>query len=150
MYIKKHSRVSFKTNRKSGYKRNHNFSNGKLRNKGNITQQYNKYLKLAKEAFTSGDRIKSEYYYQFTDHYYRLIVELGINFEDNQLNIDNKAEEISNNKAGEVKEELSNDENENQKNLTNENEQEDKNLDSIESVPFISEPVKKRGTKSIK
>ena len=64
MYIKKNTRMTFKSNRRSAFKRNNNFSNGKVRNKGNITQQYNKYLKLAKEAFTSGDRIQSEYYYQ--------------------------------------------------------------------------------------
>ena len=55
----------------------------KGRNKGNVSQQYNKYLKLAKEAFRSGDRIQSEYYYQFTDHYYRLMIELGISIEEN-------------------------------------------------------------------
>ena len=90
MYTKKNPRGSFKSNRRSGFRRNNNFSNGKIRNKGNVTQQYNKYLKLAKEAFTSGDRIQSEYYYQFTDHYYRLMAELGLNIEESEVSSENK------------------------------------------------------------
>ena len=83
MYTKNNGRVTFRSNRRQGFKRNSNFSNGKVRNKGNISQQYQKYLKFAKEAFSSGDRVKSEYYYQFADHYSRLMIELGISFEDN-------------------------------------------------------------------
>ena len=48
MYIKKPTRVTFKSNRRPNFKRNNNFTNGKPRNKGNVSQQYNKYLKLAK------------------------------------------------------------------------------------------------------
>ena len=81
MYTKKNGRMTYKSNRRPNFKRNNNFL-PKNRNKGNITQQYNKYLKLAKDTFSSGDRIQAEYYYQFTDHYYRLMVELGINLED--------------------------------------------------------------------
>ena len=99
MYTKKNARVTFRSNRRSGFKRNNNFSNGKGRNKGNITQQYNKYLNLAKEAFTSGDRIQSEYYYQFTDHYYRLMVELGINIDESQINLDGKINSSLDNQA---------------------------------------------------
>ena len=91
MYTKKSPRVTFKSNRRSNFRRNNNYSNGKIRNKGNVSQQYNKYLKLAKEASSSGDRIQSEYYYQFTDHYYRLMVEMGINIEDSDLNLESKS-----------------------------------------------------------
>ena len=84
MYIKKPTRVTFKSNRRPNFKRNNNFTNGKPRNKGNVSQQYNKYLKLAKEAFSSGDRVQSEYYYQFTDHYYRIMIDLGIALEENE------------------------------------------------------------------
>ena len=83
MYVKKNTRVTFKSNRRHGHRRNNSFSNGKGRNKGNITQQYQKYLKLAKEASSSGDRIQSEYYYQFADHYSRLMLELGLFIDDN-------------------------------------------------------------------
>ena len=58
MYVKKNGRVAFRSNRRQNYKRNNNFSGGKVRNKGNVSQQYQKYLKLAKEAFSSGDRIQ--------------------------------------------------------------------------------------------
>ena len=58
MYTKKNGRVSYRSGKRSNFKRNNNFIN-KSRNKGNVTQQYNKYLKLAKEASSSGDRIKS-------------------------------------------------------------------------------------------
>ena len=98
MYSRKNGRVTFKSSRRTGFKRNINFSNPKGKNKGNINQQYNKYIKLAKEAFSSGDRIQAEYYYQFTDHYYRLMVELGINIDENSnLNLnENKVEDQQN------------------------------------------------------
>ena len=83
MYTKKNGRVSYRSGKRSNFKRNNTFIN-KSRNKGNVTQQYNKYLKLAKEASSSGDRIQSELYYQYTDHYYRVMVELGISFEEHE------------------------------------------------------------------
>jgi len=49
MYIKKNARVTFRSNRRSNFKRNNNYSGNKPRNKGNVMQLYNKYLKLAKE-----------------------------------------------------------------------------------------------------
>ena len=85
MYTKKSGRMTFKSGRRPSYKKTGGYINNKNRNRGNVSQQYNKYLKLAKEAFTSGDRIQSEYYYQFTDHYYRLMVELGISIEENTI-----------------------------------------------------------------
>ena len=83
MYKKNNGRTTYKTNRRPSFKKTSGYQNYKGRNKGNVSQQYNKYLKLAREAFRSGDRIQSEYYYQFTDHYYRIMVELGINVEEN-------------------------------------------------------------------
>ena len=68
MYTKKSGRMTYKTNRRPNFKRNNNYA-PKGRNKGNVSQQYNKYLKLAKDTFSTGDRIQAEYYYQFTDHY---------------------------------------------------------------------------------
>jgi len=152
MYTKKNARVTFKSNRRSGYKRNNNFSNGKGRNKGNVTQQYNKYLKLAKEALTSGDRIQSEYYYQFTDHYYRLMVELGINFEENDLNVNTKNDITSDNQESQSETEQNSDsENKNteDKIKTEINDEED-SVESIESIPFIAEPAKKNRARNTK
>ena len=105
MYTKKNGRMTFKSNRRPNFKRNNNFAS-KSRSKGNITQQYNKYLKLAKDTFSSGDRIQAEYYYQFTDHYYRLMVELGISIEENTNSEESK--QSSNDNLSEDNENISN------------------------------------------
>ena len=145
MYTKKNGRMTYKSNRRPNFKRNNNY-NSKGRNKGNVTQQYNKYLKLAKDTFSSGDRIQAEYYYQFTDHYYRLMLELGLSLEDQESSDDNKAIESENI-------DIENDK-ENSKNIKEtlevNNNEEDETEQSIESVPFISEPIKKKRTRNIK
>ena len=149
MYTKKNGRMTYKSNRRPNFKRNNNFVH-KNRNKGNITQQYNKYLKLAKDTFSSGDRIQAEYYYQFTDHYYRLMIELGINLEDQYNTDETKSSNNESTNIDEIKEvsvennsKLVDDELKNQ----DEDEYEDA---SIESVPFISEPAKKKRTRTQK
>ena len=43
MYVKKNTRVTFRSNKRHGHKRSNSFSNDRGRNKGNITQQYQKY-----------------------------------------------------------------------------------------------------------
>ena len=145
MYTKKNGRMTYKSNRRPNFKRNNNY-NSKGRNKGNVTQQYNKYLKLAKDTFSSGDRIQAEYYYQFTDHYYRLMLELGLSLEDQESSDDNKAIESENI-------DIANDK-ENSKNIKEtlevNNNEEDETEQSIDSVPFISEPIKKKRTRNIK
>tara|TARA_B110000438_G_scaffold294182_1_gene335187 strand:+ start:532 stop:1008 length:477 start_codon:yes stop_codon:yes gene_type:complete len=152
MYTKKNARVTFRSNRRPNFKRNNNFSNGKNRNKGNVSQQYNKYLKLAKEASSSGDRIQSEYYYQFTDHYYRLMIELGINIEDNDSQEDTKSDSISEEDSGEE----NNIETDSGKDEVDEKEipkkeikikEKDNEIESIESIPFISKPAKKKSSR---
>ena len=95
MYTKKNGRMTYKSNRRPNFKRSNNYSS-KGRSKGNVTQMYNKYLKLAKDTFSSGDRIQAEYYYQFTDHYYRLMLELGLNIEDQETSIDSKVTNTDN------------------------------------------------------
>ena len=139
MYVKKNTRVTFRSNRRQGHKRNNNFSNGKGRNKGNITQQYQKYIKLAKEASSSGDRIQSEYYYQFADHYSRLMLELGLFVDDNAEN-QNSVETKS---IEEKSENNNNSDEEIEINKGEESAETENNNDSIESVPFISQPPKK-------
>ena len=147
MYTKKNGRVSYRSGKRSNFKRNNTFIN-KSRNKGNVTQQYNKYLKLAKEASSSGDRIQSELYYQYTDHYYRVMVELGISFEEHDgsenKSIENKSVEVEE-KASSREEELPEEKNINLQEDSLENSKED--LESIESIPFISDPPKKKSTK---
>ena len=147
MYTKKNGRMTYKTNRRPTFKRNNNYSS-KGRNKGNVSQQYNKYLKLAKDTFSAGDRIQAEYYYQFTDHYYRLMQELGINLDD-QDNILEPRGASSENIVSEN--EKDNKQSSQEEADTNKDEDEDDVLvDSIESIPFISEPVKKKRTKNSK
>jgi len=145
MYTKKNGRMTFKSNRRPNFKRNNNFIS-KGRNKGNISQQYNKYLKLAKDTFSSGDRIQAEYYYQFTDHYYRLMVELGINLEEQDSSEDTK---VLNNDNVNSEDNKDVSVEENQKVEVEEIKHEDTDQ-SIESVPFISEPLKKKRTRSSK
>ena len=152
MYTKKNARVTFKSNRRPGFKRNSNFSNGRGRNKGNVTQQYNKYLKLAKEALTSGDRVQSEYYYQFTDHYHRQMVELGINIDENEISLETKSDTKIDNQVKEPEIEQ-NDKHKNkniENNLSTEIEDQDENVESIESIPFIAEPAKKKKVRNSK
>ena len=145
MYTKKNGRMTYKSNRRPNFKRNNNYSN-KGRNKGNVTQQYNKYLKLAKDTFSAGDRIQAEYYYQFTDHYFRLMQELGINLEDQDTSIETKDASPENLISEGDKEEISNEE----ENLDSNKTTDDDVEQSIESIPFISEPVKKKRTRSSK
>ena len=145
MYTKKNGRMTFKSNRRPNFKRNNNYVS-KGRNKGNITQQYNKYLKLAKDTFSSGDRIQAEYYYQFTDHYYRLMQELGINLDDQ----DNLLESRDANSENIVSENEKENKQSSEEDIETNKDEDSVVDDSIESIPFISEPVKKKRTRSSK
>ncbi len=138
MYKKNSGRTTYKSNRRPGFKKTGGYQSFKGRNRGNVSQQYNKYLKLAKEAFRSGDRIQSEYFYQFTDHYYRLMVELGISIDENiqsdepkQQNVDEQTDQ-------------------NEVSSNNDNDQSKDVEESIESIPFIAEPSKDKRTRSAK
>ena len=133
---KKNGRTAYKSNRRTGFKKTGGYKNFNNRNKGNVSQQYNKYLKLAKESFRSGDRIQSEYYYQFMDHYYRLMVELGISVDENTQSID-----INHSSSDEILTQNTNIE-ENAESKTEEQ--------SIESIPFIAEDSKEKKSKSSK
>ena len=146
MYTKKNGRMTYKTNRRPNFKRSNNNYSSKGRNKGNVTQQYNKYLKLAKDTFSAGDRIQAEYYYQFTDHYYRLMQELGINLDDQDNIIESRGVNSEN-----IVSENEKDNNYSSQEDTDTNKDEDDAVDnSIESIPFIAEPVKKKITKRSK
>ena len=146
MYTKKNGRMTYKTNRRPNFKRSNNNYSSKGRNKGNVTQQYNKYLKLAKDTFSAGDRIQAEYYYQFTDHYYRLMQELGINLDDQDNILESRSASSEN-----IVSENEKDNNQSlQENADTNKDEDDLVDDSIESIPFISEPVKKKKTKSSK
>lgn len=61
--------------RKGGNSRNQSFeSNGpEVKVRGNAQQVVEKYLTLARDASSAGDRINAESYYQFAEHYYRVM-----------------------------------------------------------------------------
>ena len=136
MYKKNNVRTAYKTSRRTSYKKSGGYQGYKSRNKGNISQQYNKYLKLAKEAFRSGDRVQSEYYYQFTDHYYRLMIELGINLDEGLIGEENKDQSnIDNNEDNSAEDQAS----------ASTDHIKD-NVDSIETIKFIAQPSKDKKT----
>jgi len=138
MIYKKNGRTGYKSNRRPSFKKPGGYKNFNNRNRGNVSQQYSKYLKLAKEASRSGDRIQSEYYYQFTDHYYRIMVELGINIEEN-TNFDDQKQNTSSEESSD---------NQSETIVVNDNDKIEN--DSIESIPFIAEPSKEKRTRSTK
>ena len=61
--------------RKPGSSRNQTFdSNGpSIRVRGNAYQVMEKYLSLARDATTTGDRIAAENFYQHAEHYFRIL-----------------------------------------------------------------------------
>ncbi len=61
--------------RKGNGSRNQSYeSNGPdVKVRGNVQQVVEKYLTLARDATLSGDRIDAESYYQFAEHYYRIM-----------------------------------------------------------------------------
>ena len=52
------------------------------RARGNANQLYEKYKNLAAEAQRQGDRVNTEYYWQFADHYFRVLSETRSRFEE--------------------------------------------------------------------
>ncbi len=50
-----------------------NFDPNSGRNRGNAQQLMDKYLALARDAASQGDRVTAENYYQHADHYYRVV-----------------------------------------------------------------------------
>lgn len=64
-------------NRNSGGKRPQgrggNYDPNMGRNRGNAQQLMDKYLSLARDAASQGDRIAAENYFQHADHYYRIV-----------------------------------------------------------------------------
>lgn len=52
------------------------------RNRGNAAQLLEKYKSLARDAQMQGDRVQTEYYHQFADHYFRVLNETRSRFEE--------------------------------------------------------------------
>jgi hypothetical protein len=52
------------------------------RQRGNAAQLLEKYKSMARDAQLAGDRVQTEYYLQFADHYFRVLSENRSRFED--------------------------------------------------------------------
>ena len=52
------------------------------RQRGNAAQLLEKYKSMARDAQLAGDRVQTEYYLQYADHYFRLLSESRARFED--------------------------------------------------------------------
>ena len=52
------------------------------RQRGNAAQLLEKYKSMARDAQLSGDRVQTEYYLQFADHYFRVLNENRARFEE--------------------------------------------------------------------
>ncbi len=52
------------------------------RARGNANQLFEKYKTLARDAQMQGDRVMSEYYFQFADHYFRVLSESRSRFDE--------------------------------------------------------------------
>ena len=52
------------------------------RNRGNAAQLLEKYKSMARDAQLAGDRVQTEYYLQFADHYFRVLEEGRARFEE--------------------------------------------------------------------
>jgi hypothetical protein len=52
------------------------------RSRGNASQLLEKYKSLARDAQLQGDRVQSEYYLQFAEHYFRVLNESRARFEE--------------------------------------------------------------------
>ena len=116
-YKNNHKRQKFRSNGDRGINRNLDnqslISNPNFQRKPNRSNNHNasrlieKYNNLAREALSSGDKILSESYYQFSDHYIRVLNEKEKNlnsegkFRDKQTS--EKSNDIKNNKIDEKK-----------------------------------------------
>jgi len=52
------------------------------RQRGNAAQLLEKYKSMARDAQLAGDRVQSEYYLQFADHYFRILSESRARFDE--------------------------------------------------------------------
>ena len=74
--------------------------------RGNVQQLNEKYNNLGNDAASNDDKVLSETYYQFADHYHRLLKEIEISNENKNLNglkLDNDDEKDHNFDADEPK-----------------------------------------------
>ncbi len=63
------------------------------RSRGNAAQLHEKYKSLARDAQLAGDRVQTEYYLQFADHYFRVLGESRARFEEQRPRRDDYLDE---------------------------------------------------------
>ncbi|MGN6377286.1 MAG: DUF4167 domain-containing protein, partial [Sphingomonas sp.] len=66
------------------------------RQRGNASQLHEKYKNLARDAQLQGDRVNTEYYLQFADHYFRVLNENRSRFEDNRRQREDSDDDLEN------------------------------------------------------
>ena len=62
------------------------------RQRGNAAQLLEKYKSMARDAQLGGDRVQTEYYLQFADHYFRVLGESRSRFEDQRRDRDDDSD----------------------------------------------------------
>ena len=142
-YTKNHRSSGRSSYRRNSQQRNGGYGskvNNRTKIKGSPYQVLNKYLVLAKEALSSGDRIQAEYYFQHADHYSRIMIR-----NDTDLNIikteENQKYDNSILKNNTDSYESSKDNKQDEKEYKEEDDGKDK---SLESVGFLSEDLTKK------
>ncbi len=80
-------------NPQGGGNRNENSSRIDNRARGNAPQMLEKYKNMARDAQLQGDRVMTEYYLQFADHYFRIVAEQRARFEEQRRDRDGWSEE---------------------------------------------------------
>ena len=147
IFTRKPGRSSFRSAKRYNLSKTHSsFSNNKPRVKGSISNLYVKYIKLAKEASSAGDRIQAEYYNQFADHFSRIMIDDGIKpYENKNISEISDKKDIGNSSLERDQEisKPSNDYNVKSSEKTDIENKIDENENSLETVPFISQPAKK-------
>ena len=63
------------------------------RSRGNAAQLHEKYKAMARDAQLAGDRVQTEYYHQFADHYFRVLSEGRARFEEQRPRRDDDEDE---------------------------------------------------------
>ncbi len=61
--------------RSGGRSNNNNNSNNRQRSRKNYAAARDKYMNQAKDALSHGDRVQAEFYFQYAEHYVRLLNE---------------------------------------------------------------------------
>ena len=63
------------------------------RQRGNAAQLLEKYKSMARDSQLAGDRVQTEYYLQYADHYFRVVNENRSRFEEQRPRADSEDDE---------------------------------------------------------